>query len=172
MKNYPLHLNRTDFMTILSVPQDHCGSHNNFTYFFFWKINFMVFTYFQILRFVSIVLRLATRKHIFIYQKLFKNQILFQNFFKIKNSFWRSKIFIWGLKHLQKRSWKFQRDLTTAWPFVPDLSHRAPGAHVVSGALELILWFTLFKRPFMQEPQIGFTLTVSTVFWKTKREFW
>ena len=30
MKKYPLHLNHTDFLKILSVPQDHCGRHNNF----------------------------------------------------------------------------------------------------------------------------------------------
>ena len=41
--------------------------------------------------------------------------------------------------HLRKRLWKFWRDQTTAWPFVPDLAHRAPGTHVVSGAWELIL---------------------------------
>ena len=34
MKKYPLHLNGSDFMKILSVPQDHCGSHNNFMKFF------------------------------------------------------------------------------------------------------------------------------------------
>ena len=28
MKKYPPHLNLTDFMKILSVPKDHCGSHN------------------------------------------------------------------------------------------------------------------------------------------------
>ena len=39
--------------------------------------------------------------------------------------------------HPWKRLWKFWRDLTTAWPFVPDLAHRAPGTHVVSGAWEL-----------------------------------
>ena len=30
MKKYPLRLNRKNFKKILSVPQDHCGSHNNF----------------------------------------------------------------------------------------------------------------------------------------------
>ena len=30
MKKYHLHLNLTDLMKILSVPQDHCGSQNNF----------------------------------------------------------------------------------------------------------------------------------------------
>ena len=30
VKKYPLHLNRADFMKILSLPQDHYGSHNNF----------------------------------------------------------------------------------------------------------------------------------------------
>ena len=30
VKKYSLHLNRADFMKILSVSQDHCGSHNNF----------------------------------------------------------------------------------------------------------------------------------------------
>ena len=34
VKKYPLHLNRADFMKILSVPYDHCGSHNNFLKFF------------------------------------------------------------------------------------------------------------------------------------------
>ena len=29
MKKYPLRLNLTDFMKILSVPQDYCGIHNN-----------------------------------------------------------------------------------------------------------------------------------------------
>ena len=62
-----------------------------------------------------------------------KNKILFQTFFRI-NSFWR----IWrGFKYLRKRSWKFLRDLTAAWSFVPDVPHRAPWAHVVSGAWEL-----------------------------------
>ena len=28
VKKYPLYLNRADFMKILSVPQNHCGSHN------------------------------------------------------------------------------------------------------------------------------------------------
>ena len=31
VKTYPLHLKRENFMKILSVPQDHCGSHNNFS---------------------------------------------------------------------------------------------------------------------------------------------
>ena len=30
VKKYSLYLNRTDFMRVLSVPQDHCGTHNNF----------------------------------------------------------------------------------------------------------------------------------------------
>ena len=30
MKKYPLHFNRADFMKIMSVPQDHCRSHNYF----------------------------------------------------------------------------------------------------------------------------------------------
>ena len=30
VKKYPLYLNRTDFMKILSVPKDYCESHNNF----------------------------------------------------------------------------------------------------------------------------------------------
>ena len=34
MKKYPLHLNLTDFMKILSERQDHCGSQNNFMIFF------------------------------------------------------------------------------------------------------------------------------------------
>ena len=34
VKKYPLHFNPTDFLKILSVPQDHCGSHNNFMKFF------------------------------------------------------------------------------------------------------------------------------------------
>ena len=34
MKKYPLHLNLADFIKILSVPQDHCRSHNNFMKFF------------------------------------------------------------------------------------------------------------------------------------------
>ena len=29
-KKYSLYLNRTDLMRVLSVPQDHCGTHNNF----------------------------------------------------------------------------------------------------------------------------------------------
>ena len=29
-KKCSLYLSRTDFMTVLSVRQDHCGSHNNF----------------------------------------------------------------------------------------------------------------------------------------------
>ena len=39
-KHYSLHLNGTDFMTILPGPQDHCGSRNDF-----YKNHFMVFTY-------------------------------------------------------------------------------------------------------------------------------
>ena len=38
-----------------------------------------------------------------------------------------------------KSSWKFWRDLTTAWRFVLDLAHKAPEAHVVSGAWEFKL---------------------------------
>ena len=34
MKKYPLHLNLTDFLKILSVPHDHWGKHNNFMNFF------------------------------------------------------------------------------------------------------------------------------------------
>ena len=72
----------------------------------------MVFTYFQILAFVSTVSRLTTQKHIFIHQKLYKvkkncflgsnfnkfigksskirsekKEILLQIFFRMKNSF-------------------------------------------------------------------------------------
>ena len=62
-------------MKLLSVPQDDCGSHNKFLKIFFEKIiHFMVFTYIKILAFVSIVLRLTTRKHIFIDLKLFKDK--------------------------------------------------------------------------------------------------
>ena len=46
MKKYPLHLNLTDFLKILSVPHDHCGSHNYFIIFFRKIVLFMVFTYF------------------------------------------------------------------------------------------------------------------------------
>ena len=53
----------------------------------------------------------------------------FQICFRVKNSFWCRKIFIWAFKHLRKRSWKFWRDLTTAWPFVPVLTPRAPKKH-------------------------------------------
>ena len=42
VKKYPLHFNLADFMKILSVPQDHYGSHNNFLKI----IHIMVFTYF------------------------------------------------------------------------------------------------------------------------------
>ena len=45
MKKSPLHLIPTDFMKILSVQQDHCGSHNNFMKFFWKIILFMVFAY-------------------------------------------------------------------------------------------------------------------------------
>ena len=31
VKKYSLNLNRTDFLKVLSVPQDHCGTQNNFT---------------------------------------------------------------------------------------------------------------------------------------------
>ena len=58
-----------------------------------------------------------------------KKQILFQIFFRVKNSFWCRKIFILALQHLRKRSWEFWRDLTTAWPFVPVLAPRAPKKH-------------------------------------------
>ena len=34
MKKYPLHLKLTDFIKVLSVPQDRCGSHNNLMKFF------------------------------------------------------------------------------------------------------------------------------------------
>ena len=34
MKKDPLHFNLTDFMKVFSVPQDHCGKHNNFIKFF------------------------------------------------------------------------------------------------------------------------------------------
>ena len=60
VKKYSLYLNRADFMRALSVPQDHCGTHNNFMNFFQKIILFMVFTYFQILAFFSLVLRLMT----------------------------------------------------------------------------------------------------------------
>ena len=30
VKKYSLNLNRSDFMRVLSVPQDHCRTHNNF----------------------------------------------------------------------------------------------------------------------------------------------
>ena len=30
IKKYPLHLNLTNFVKVLSVPHDYCGSHNNF----------------------------------------------------------------------------------------------------------------------------------------------
>ena len=41
MKKYPLHLNLTDFLKILSVPQDHCGRHNNF--FFNFSENYTLY---------------------------------------------------------------------------------------------------------------------------------
>ena len=34
VKKCSLYLSRTDFLKMLSVPQDHCGSHNNFMKFF------------------------------------------------------------------------------------------------------------------------------------------
>ena len=43
MKKYRILLNLTDFMKILSKPQDHCGSQNNFMIFFRKNILFMVF---------------------------------------------------------------------------------------------------------------------------------
>ena len=49
----------------------------------------MVFTYFQILAFVSIVLRLTTQKYTFIYQKLFKdkkNYFLGSNFINLSEN--------------------------------------------------------------------------------------
>ena len=45
-KKCSLYLSRTDFLKILLVLQDHCGSHNNFMKFFSKIIHFMVFTYF------------------------------------------------------------------------------------------------------------------------------
>ena len=50
---------------------------------------------------------------------------------------------------MRKRPWKFWRDLTTAWPFVLDLAHRAPGPHVVSGAWELTFLSVKHAEPFV-----------------------
>ena len=91
VKKWSLYLSLTDFLKLLSEPQDQCGSHNNFMKFLpknytLYHKDFMVFTYFQILAFVSIVSRLTTQKHIFICQKLFKvkkNYFLGSNFINL-----------------------------------------------------------------------------------------
>ena len=70
VKKYSLYLNRTDFMRVLSVPQDHCGTHNNFMKIF--SKNYTLYGVYIFSNFgVPIVLHLTTQKHIFIYQKLF-----------------------------------------------------------------------------------------------------
>ena len=91
MKKYPLRLNLMDFMKILSVPQDYCGIHNNFRKIFL--INYTLQGLY-IVTFVSIVLRLKTRKYILIYQMLFKvqkNYFLGSNFINLSENLQYSK---------------------------------------------------------------------------------
>ena len=41
VKHYSLHLNGTDFMTILPVPQDHCGRHSSFIKITLWWLHIL-----------------------------------------------------------------------------------------------------------------------------------
>ena len=59
-------------MKILSVPLDHCGTHNNFLKKF--SKNYTLYGVYIYSNFDIRLNRLTTRKHIFINQKLFKDK--------------------------------------------------------------------------------------------------